>query len=148
MPYFGYYETHEFGIKELVLNVVVYMVCFDTWFWLTHVAMHHPFLMKYSHSVHHAFVETTAFGQDAVHPLEAIIQGPCGHFLSTAFYPMHPVALSVLGFLTSTFALLAHDGQWDPNQHMKHHFYSDCNFGLYWGFWDYVFGVRYDKNNK
>jgi Delta7-sterol 5-desaturase len=38
---------------------------------------HLPFFMKYIHRVHHQFHETTAFGQDAVHPIEAILQGPC-----------------------------------------------------------------------
>ncbi|KAL4432996.1 hypothetical protein ABPG74_005369 [Tetrahymena malaccensis] len=144
MPYYGYYETNAFGIKEFLLNIIVYMFCFDTWFWFTHVLFHHPFLWKHVHVFHHQFVEPTAFGQDAVHPLEAIVQGPFGHFMCTLFYPMHPVAHSVFGLLTSFYAIFAHDGRWDPNFHIAHHHYNDVNFGLYWGFWDKIFGTRYN----
>ena len=47
--------------------------------------------------------------------------------------------------MTSVYAICAHDGRLDPNFHVAHHFYNDCNFGLYWGFWDLVFGKRYSK---
>jgi len=59
---------------------------------------------------------------------------------------MNPLLISVLGYLTSIYALLAHDGRsLDLNDHTKHHFYRNCNFALYWGFWDFVFGTRYSK---
>jgi Delta7-sterol 5-desaturase len=90
-------------------------------------------------------MEPTAFAQDAVHPFESILQGPMGHFLCTLVYPMNPLLISAIGFLTSIYALLAHDGRaLDLNSHTYHHYYRDCNFGLYWGFWDYVFGTRYN----
>lgn len=89
-------------------------------------------------------MEPTAFAQDAVHPFESVLQGPMGHFLCTIIYPMNPLLISAIGFLTSIYALLAHDGRaLDLNNHTSHHYYRDCNFGLYWGFWDYVFGTRY-----
>jgi len=58
---------------------------------------------------------------------------------------MHPITHSVIGLLTSIWALCAHDGRFDPNNHMYHHYYGDCNYGLYWGFWDIIFGKRYSK---
>lgn len=78
--------------------------------------------------------------------MEALIQGPMGHFMPTLFFPMHPVAMSVFGFLTSNYAILAHDSRaLDLNDHVKHHHYHHCNFGLYWGLWDYICGTRYSK---
>jgi len=42
--------------------------------------------------------------------------------------------------------VIGHDGRaLDLNDHMRHHQYRTCNFALYWGFWDYVFGTRYSK---
>ena len=73
------------------------------------------------------------------------MQGPFGHFLCALFYPMHPVAHAVFGLLTSAYAIFAHDGRWDLNTHLAHHHFIDVNYGLYWGFWDYVFGTRYNK---
>jgi lathosterol oxidase len=91
-------------------------------------------------------MEPSAYAQDAVHPFEAVLQGPMGHFLTTIVYPMNPLLISVIGYMTSIYALCAHDGRsLDLNDHTMHHFYRNCNFGLYWGFWDFVFGTRYSK---
>ncbi len=61
MPYYGYWGTHEFNLKEFFLNLGIYMFTFDTWFWFTHLMFHHPFFWKNIHSFHHEFVETSAF---------------------------------------------------------------------------------------
>jgi len=69
-----------------------------------------------------------------------------GHFLINVFYPMNPMVISALGFLTAIYALMAHDARMlDLNDHVKHHHYRDCNYGLYWPLLDYVFGTRYNK---
>lgn len=35
-PYYGYYTRNEYTLKDFVLNVIVYMFSFDTWFYFTH----------------------------------------------------------------------------------------------------------------
>lgn len=72
-PYYGYYTTNNFTVFDFFANIFVYMFAFDTWFFLTHIMLHHPYLMKTVHRYHHEFVEPSAFAQDAVHPIEAII---------------------------------------------------------------------------
>jgi len=70
-----------------------------------------------------------------------------GHFVTTLVFPMHPVAISIFGYLTSLYALLAHDARiLDLNDHIKHHHYKSCNYGLYWGLWDYICGTRYSRS--
>jgi len=126
------------------------MFIFDTWFYWTHRWLHESeYIWVNVHCIHHQFRFPSAFGQDAVHPFEAIIQGPIGHFLPTVFFPMHPVALAVFGFLSSLFAIVAHDGRaGDVNSHYNHHCKGNgrrnhFNYGLYWPFWDVVMGTRY-----
>lgn len=144
-PYYGYYETHEYNLTEFLKNTIIYMLVFDTWFYWTHRLLHNEWLMRKVHCHHHQFMEPTAYGQDAVHPFEAVLQGPMGHFLPTLIAPMHPLTISVIGFLTSIYALLAHDGRaGDLNDHMKHHHYKSCNYAVYWGLWDYICGTRYN----
>lgn len=42
-------------------------------------------------------------------------------------------------------AVIAHDSRrGDLNQHHKHHYHKDVNFGLFWGFWDFLCGTRYN----
>jgi len=144
--------------------------------------LHTPWAWRYIHHIHHQFLTPTPFAQDAVHPVEGIVQGPLGHHLITLFTPIHPAAHAFLGFITSVYAIGAHDGtrplrsarsqpRWsDPcarelvgpwrllgtpgrsfdwNDHVKHHSHKHVNYGLYWGFWDYVCGTRYDpKKHK
>ena len=144
--YYGYYETTPYSFKSFFLNLFIYLFVFDTWFYWTHRLLHLKFFWNQVHHVHHQFLEPTAFAQDAVHWFEGILQGPMGHVLTTLVYPMHPIAVNAFGFLTSIYALLAHDGRiLDLNDHMKHHHYKSCNFGLYWGFWDYLFDTRYSR---
>ena len=136
--------------------------------------LHLPWMWKYVHHIHHQFLTPTPFAQDAVHPIEGIVQGPMGHHLITLFVPMHPVAHALFGFLTSVYAIGAHDGMrafascknaarasndqvvrsrcrartgrmFDWNDHVKHHSHKHVNYGLYWGFWDYICGTRYNS---
>jgi lathosterol oxidase len=60
-PYYGYYETHDFGIKEFLISLVIYMVTFDVWFYTSHVIGHMPFFWKHFHGEHHEFVECGAY---------------------------------------------------------------------------------------
>lgn len=145
-PYYGYFETHEYTFGEFVKNVVIYLLAFDTYYYWFHRMLHLDWFMKKVHAHHHQFMEPTAFAQDAVHPFESFLQGPFGHFLATLIYPMHPVTITVIGFLTSCYALLAHDGTWgDLNEHHYHHWYHRCNYGLYWGLWDFICDTRYSE---
>jgi len=154
LHYFGYFEDHEYTGTWFIFNFIGYFLVFDTWFYWTHRSLHitKPINIWYIiHRHHHQFVDPTAFCQDAVHPFEAVYQGPMGHYMLCLFMPIHPVIHSAFGFLTSIYAIAAHDGRsGDLNDHVKHHHFKNCNFGLYWSFWDNVCGTRYSpqKNPK
>mmetsp|Transcript_16255 Transcript_16255/g.1455 ORF Transcript_16255/g.1455 Transcript_16255/m.1455 type:complete len:84 (+) Transcript_16255:403-654(+) len=53
LPYYGYYDTHDITVKNVLISCFVYMASFDGWFWFTHMMSHHPFLFKHLHSHHH-----------------------------------------------------------------------------------------------
>ena len=67
----------------------------------------------------------------------------------TFFFPIHPVAHTLFGLLSSVFAIAAHDGRvWDLNAHYLHHDKGrgknvNFNYSLYWPFWDIVCGTRW-----
>jgi len=143
-PFYGYYENRDYGVFDFLLNLMSYMFIYDTWFYWTHRALHLPYFWKTIHHYHHSFIETTGFGQDSVALVEAIVQGPMGHHLVSLCVPMHATYHALFGFLTSIFAIAAHDGRkYDLNSHRKHHEFTSCNFGLYWSFWDNICGTRY-----
>jgi Delta7-sterol 5-desaturase len=150
LPFYGFFapvseggQGYEFTIAWLVAGFVVYLLAFDWWFWWTHLVLHWPWCFKHIHAIHHNFVNPTAFAQDAVHPVEGVIQGPAGHYFCALIFPMHPVAHATFGFLTSLYAIAAHDGRaWDISGHTEHHHHKECNFGLY-GCFDCLCNTRF-----
>lgn len=146
-PFYGYFAEHPYTAGWLIANILWYLFFMDSFFYWSHRVLHirKPVNLWYTiHRFHHQFVDPTAYAQDAVHPLEAIIQGPMPHYLAGLFMPIHPLLSSTLGFLTSLYAIAAHDGRsLDLNSHIKHHHYKNCNFGLYWALWDHICGTRY-----
>jgi len=148
---YNFFGRHEYNVWWFISSIFVYMFFFDAWFYVTHRWLHESkFMWDTIHIHHHAFKEPTAFCQDAVHPVEAIVQGPFGHYLPTLFFPIHPLAHALFGFLSSIFAVAAHDGRtWDLNNHYYHHCAgkgrrNSFNYSLYWPLWDAVFNTRYN----
>jgi len=143
-PFYGYFQTRSYTITWFIIDIIAYMFIFDSWFYWTHRLLHKPWWWRNVHFHHHQFLYPTAFAQDAVHPFEAVFQGPMGHHLASILVPIHPVALAFFGFCTSIYAIAAHDGrQYDFNDHCKHHTHKHVNFSLYFGFWDKICGTRY-----
>ena len=94
-----------------------------------------------------------SFAQFAVHPIEAALQGPVGHFCVQLWFPVHPVQLAVMGFLSSAWAFAAHDGRGgDFNSHYFHHSKGRgrsayFNLGFLTPFWDVVMGTRWSETH-
>lgn len=111
--FYAYFENHPWSAWWAVGGVAAYVVSFDTWFYWSHYALHEIDWVWHSiHYFHHQYKEPSAFAQFAVHPVEAALQGPVGHFMVQLWFPVHPVQLAVMGFLSSAWAFAAHDGRW------------------------------------
>lgn len=151
----NYFVTRQYTLLWFVFNVLIYGFIFDSWFYWTHRALHESqYLWDKIHTTHHAFKNPSAFCQDAVHPLEGLVQGPVGHYLTALVMPVHPIALAFFGLFTSCYAIAAHDGRiGDFNHHYAHHNKGkgrlhNFNYGLYWPLWDLICGTRYrDRPN-
>ena len=112
-PYYGWFEDNKWSMAWGVGAVVAYVASFDTWFYWSHLVLHEvDGLWSTIHRFHHQYKEPSAFAQFAVHPVEAALQGPVGHFLVQLWFPVHPVQLALMGFLSSAWAFAAHDGRW------------------------------------
>jgi len=127
---------------------------FDTWFYWSHRWLHDfDFLWHNVHYIHHQFKEPSCFAQFAVHPIEAALQGPVGHYMGALFFPFHPAVHSVFGFLGSAWAIAAHDGRGgDFNSHYFHHSkgrgrFIYFNLGYLTPFWDMYCGTRWSENH-
>ena len=77
----NYFVHHQYTLLWFIGNVIVYGLIFDSWFYWTHRALHESiYLWNNIHTTHHSFKTPSAFCQDAVHPLEGLVQGR-GHTL-------------------------------------------------------------------
>jgi sterol desaturase/sphingolipid hydroxylase (fatty acid hydroxylase superfamily) len=116
-------QGHELTPALAVGAVLAYVAAFDTHFFWSHWLLHESTtLWNNVHYYHHSYKEPSAFAQFSVHPLESVLQGPFGHFFVQLFFPVHPVQLALMGFLSSAWAFAAHDGRGlDINNHFFHH---------------------------
>jgi Delta7-sterol 5-desaturase len=138
------------------LSILVYLFAHDSWFYWTHRWMHRPRWFKAAHAVHHASRPPTAWAAMSFHPLEAI----SGAILIPALLfiiPIHIGALGVVMAVATIMGVTNHMG-WEmfpaawvngwfgrhvisASHHETHHRHYNCNYGLYFRFWDRVCGT-------
>jgi sterol desaturase/sphingolipid hydroxylase (fatty acid hydroxylase superfamily) len=138
------------------LSILVYLFLHDSWFYWTHRWMHLPRLFKAAHAVHHASRPPTAWAAMSFHPWEAI----SGAILIPALIfliPIHIGALGVVMLIATIMGVTNHMG-WEmfpkswvegwfgrhiisASHHEAHHRHYNCNYGLYFRFWDKLCGT-------
>lgn len=153
-----YTDIGAFGWGYLFLSFLLLVVLHDAYFYWAHRLMHHRRLFRILHRVHHLSHNPTPWASLSFHPLEALLEVavvPAAILL----IPFHPLAL----FAFATWALLwnvighlgyeafpkgfVHHpvGRWfnTSTHHNMHHSRSNCNYGLYFNFWDTLMGTNH-----
>lgn len=64
------------SISEIVIQIAVGMVLRDTLLYYAHRVLHHPYLYKHLHKVHHQFTAPVALASQYAHPVEHISTWP------------------------------------------------------------------------
>lgn len=150
-----------------VYYFMVYPLMFlmhDTYFYFSHRLMHHKALFKWFHLVHHKSTNPSPWAAYAFHPLEAIVEvGIVVIFLFTIpIHKSHLVIFFLMMIVYNVYGHLGYElypsgfsksriGRWINTSvnHNQHHQYFTGNYGLYFLFWDRVFGtVRDDYDAK
>jgi len=154
-PYFGYFEQHSYSLRWLALNVVFYLVVCDAWFYWWHYAFHALPALWPMHYQHHQLREPTSFGGPTVHVVELLLEYTIAHHLVQYVMPFHPDVHRALGAFAFIFGAVANHGglSLDYNDHYAHHITwkggrsKYCNYGMFFPWWDYVNGTRYDATS-
>jgi len=151
-----YAELHAYPLWYLPLSVLLYLFVHDTWFYWTHRLMHRPRWFRLAHAVHHASRPPTAWAAMSFHPIEALsgaVVIPVLVFLVPIHVAMLGVVLTVMTIMGVTNHMgwemfpraLVHSraGQWliTASHHHRHHEHYQCNYGLYFRFWDRLCGT-------
>jgi sterol desaturase/sphingolipid hydroxylase (fatty acid hydroxylase superfamily) len=146
-----YVNVADWPLWWLPVSFLLCLAIHDTWFYWTHRLMHHPVLFRSIHAVHHASKPPTAWAAMSFHPWEAL----SGAFVIPALVfilPLHAgVVLAVLLVMTlmgttnhmgwemfSARLVQGTAGKWliTATHHQLHHERYNCNYGLYFRFWD------------
>ncbi len=159
-----YLDIHQYGWAYYFLAYPLMFVMHDTYFYFTHRLMHHKKLFKWFHLVHHQSVNPSPWAAYAFHPLEAVVEaGIVVVFMFTI--PMHRSHLLIFFLMMIVYNVYGHlgyelypkgfskgaVGKWINTSinHNQHHQYFKGNYGLYFLFWDRIFGtIRADYDEK
>jgi lathosterol oxidase len=136
----------------------------DTYFYFTHRLMHHPRVFRWFHLVHHRSTNPSPWAAYSFHPLEAVVE----QFITVIFYftiPIHVTHLGIFFLMSIIYNVYGHlgyelyprgfsrtwVGKWINTSisHNQHHQYFKGNYGLYFLFWDRLFGtMREDYDER
>lgn len=159
-----YLQISDYGWTYYFLVYPLMFLMHDTYFYFAHRLMHHKALFKWFHLVHHKSTNPSPWAAYAFHPLEAVVEvGIVILFLFTI--PIHKSHLLIFFLMMIIYNVYGHlgyelypkgfsksaIGRWINTSvnHNQHHQYFTGNYGLYFLFWDRVFGtVREDYDAK
>jgi sterol desaturase/sphingolipid hydroxylase (fatty acid hydroxylase superfamily) len=159
-----YLQISEHGWTYYFMVYPLMFLMHDTYFYFSHRLMHHKALFKWFHLVHHKSTNPSPWAAYAFHPLEAVVEvGIVIIFLFTI--PIHKSHLLIFFLMMIIYNVYGHlgyelypkgfsksaVGRWINTSvnHNQHHQYFTGNYGLYFLFWDRVFGtVREDYDAK
>lgn len=151
-----YTDASHYPLWWLPLSLLAYLFAHDSWFYWTHRLMHRPAPFRLAHAVHHASRPPTAWAAMAFHPIEAA----AGAVVIPALVfvvPIHPAMLALVLTIMTVMGVTNHMG-WEifprrlvhsglggwlitASHHQRHHERYQCNFGLYFRFWDRLCGT-------
>ena len=128
----------------------------DTYFYFSHRLMHHPKLFKAFHLLHHKSTNPSPFAAFAFQPAEAVVEAAIFAIL-LLIMPLckwHLFAFFLLQMVYNVYGHLGWElypknfnknwfGKWINTSvsHNQHHHYFKGNYGLYFLWWDRVFGT-------
>ncbi len=153
-----YTKISDYSIGYFIATIAVMLIAQDTWFYWAHRLMHHKFIFKYIHLVHHKSTNPTPFAAYSFHPIEALFESLI-FYIVLFIIPIHPLALTIAVYLSLLINAYGHLGyEIFPKSirrtllfkiinssvyHNMHHKNFKGNYGLYFRFWDRIMGTEF-----
>jgi len=118
-----------------MLGTLLHIICYDVWFYLSHLILHSP-NVYFIHKLHHLKQHDQLTWQDTnvSHLIEHIVQ-PVGIFVPCFFPGFSLKSLLIAYVFIAVRGLMRHDNRcvWlIGNHHILHHKYRNYNYGEYW----------------
>lgn len=158
-----YIDPAQYGWTYFFFSMILMAFIHEFYFYWTHRIMHHPFLFKHVHIVHHYSTNPTPFAAFSFHPIEAIIEAAILPALVFVM-PIHPTAFVIFLTMMTVFSVINHSGyelyppsfaknwffKWwiSATHHQMHHQKMNCNYGLYFTVLDHIHHTHDDSYLK
>ncbi|XP_029029146.1 lathosterol oxidase-like [Betta splendens] len=138
------------GWPGLFLSLTFYVFFTDMCFYCIHRILHYKLMYKLFHKPHHMWKIPTPFASQAIHPVDAFLQGLPYH-IYPLFFPLHKVLYLLLYVFANIWAVSIHDGDYriprgltavisGSAHHADHHLFFNYNYGQYFTLWDRLGG--------
>jgi len=127
-----------------MLYLLLPILSYDIWFYISHVMLHSRVLHKYHH-VHHMSQDPNWVDTYVSHWAEGPFQGVGVLFPYAVYTYSWSDMIIVLTFLNIR-GMMRHDKRWAwliGNHHLLHHAHGDYNYGEFWI--DSLLGTKYNK---
>ncbi len=158
-----YSKISDYGIAYFIFSVVAMIFLHDTYFYWTHRFMHLKKVFPLVHKVHHHSLNPTPWAAFSFHPIEGFIEAAIVPLIVFLF-PVHPFAILIFLLFMTALNVMGHLGfEMYPKgftkhallginntstHHNMHHSLTNCNYGLYFNFWDKWMGTNHKKYNE
>ncbi|HEX5058355.1 MAG TPA: sterol desaturase family protein [Kofleriaceae bacterium] len=154
-----YFRVDDYGWPWFFASIVLAILIHDTYFYWTHRAIHHPWLFKRVHRVHHLSTSPSPWAAYAFAPPEALINALVFPLILLVV-PMHELAGFVFLIYMITMNVIGHLGielyprgfttsRWTrwystSTHHNLHHRDFHGNYGLYFTWWDRMMRTQHE----
>lgn len=153
-----YFNLSDYGLAYFIFSILLQLVLHDAYFYWTHRLLHLKTLFKLAHKVHHYSINPSPWAAYSFHPLEALVQVAILPIFAFTI-PLHYAALFI--FITYNLGnnVIGHLGyevfpksfidhvifKWHTTSthHNMHHEKFNCNFSLYFRWWDSLMGTTH-----
>lgn len=158
-----YTDIQQYGMTYFLFSIIILILAHDAYFYWAHRAMHHKWLFKKMHLVHHKTTNPSPWAAFAFHPYEAIVEAGIVPIMIFVL-PLHPLAILVFLLFMTALNVLGHLGyELYPHgftkhpilglnntatHHNMHHKYFNCNYGLYFNYWDRIMGTNHKNYHQ
>jgi sterol desaturase/sphingolipid hydroxylase (fatty acid hydroxylase superfamily) len=159
------FRYHKISISTLFFQVILLILFHDTYFYWMHRALHSRLLFRSVHFHHHKSVAPTPFAAYSFSVFEA--------FIEISFVPIFLLSISMIEYRYSVDSIIIfilfmlsrnvvghagfelHPQWWVENNisdlltttthHDLHHSHGNCNFGLYFTWWDRLMDTEHKQ---
>ena len=153
-----YRKIDSHGWPWFWFSIIAAIFIHDAYFYWSHRLMHHRWLYRWFHRVHHQSTNPSPWAAYSFAPLEAVMQAAIFPILAFLL-PIHLYAFMIFMVWQITLNVLGHTGyeyhpRWlmdswlgkfmnTPTNHIQHHEKFRGNYGLYFNFWDRLMGTNH-----